>query len=468
MNLSSCISTDADMQTALFRNALMVSVFPKVLTEGIKSERVFDESTAKMLLRRPHTEQIDHLIFLYAAGVLDIDAFTNLAVHNDSDFLSDVIAAENYLEESEGKSEEDILPYKTMANLLLLCANSKKITDITPIDFNSAARLISSTRITLTENGFIHCERELAEFLLSVGEPLRLYAAEISETEMQKEAQEEFYLSAVRSEDYETDTEHKPLAVNYSRLCAFVSVFDEIFGKEFIRYTVANNMPVEEDFKAAYKDYLREIKLKFDFKVYKRCRWICGKNVVNSFDYSTVSDASYDKSIELDPSEYADDNELFKMALRKYQNSRQLSEDMVLEAVHCGRTLLYVCKSGELQEILSEDFHRQLFDFDKIWAIIQKCSREKKITKKGEKIFIPEEYLNEIPREQRQYLLNMVEEQYKINLAKQRKNSVLRSMDEIRQRAAEMKTKKQPETAEQPEHQNPIGQIIDDNGGDEE
>lgn len=461
--LENYISENADMQTMLFRNSLMVEAFGDILKgeEKVKCVQTFDDELKKLILRRPYSEQMEKLVFLYVAGVLERDVFTNLAVHNNSDFLSDVISAENYLLESEGRSEEDILPVSLVSKLLLMCANSKKIENLSPIDFKAAAQLISKPHITLTEHGFIHCDRELTLFLHSLGEPFGIYDISANENLMQTEAQGDFIVQAANSEDYETNPGEKPLAMNYVNLEAFLSVYDEVYGRDFIRFAFKNNVSVRSNFRQSYENYLQEIKLKFCFNAYSRKQHICGDRI-NAFDYKSLNvsnnmlvsaplnnDNAYSKDIFIEPSEYAEESELMKMALRRYQNCRQLYDDMVLEVIHCNEKFLFVNRGGSLIPIDNDDFHRELFDFNKIWSIIQKCSREKKITKTGNEIKIPSEYMSEIPAEQHVYVINMVKEQYKMSIARQRSNPVMHTMIDIRAQASESLEKFRRQRAEE-------------------
>lgn len=461
--LENYISENADMQTMLFRNSLMVEAFGDILKgeEKVKCVQTFDDELKKLILRRPYSEQMEKLVFLYVAGVLERDVFINLAVHNNSDFLSDVISAENYLLESEGRSEEDILPVSLVSKLLLMCANSKKIANLSPIDFKAAAQLISNFHITLTKSGFIHCDRDVTKFLHSLGEPFGIYDINANETLMQTEAQNDFVLQAADSEDYETNPEEKPLAMNYVNLAAFLSVYDEVYGRDFIRFAAENKLSVRDNFKQSYEDYLKEIKLKFKFNAYSRKQHICGDRV-NAIDYKSLNvsnntlvsaplnnDNAYSKDIFIEPNEYAEEGELMKMALRRYQNCRQLYDDMVLEVIHCNEKFLFVNRDSNLIPVNNDDFHRELFDFNKIWGIIQKCSRERKITKTGNEINIPSEYMSEIPPEQHVYVINMVKEQYKMSVARQRSNPVMHTMNDIRAQASESLEKFRRQRAEE-------------------
>ena len=82
------ISEDADMQTMLFRYSIMVDVFNARLPQELVCKNKLDDELKKKILRKPYTEQIDRLIFLYGVGVLNTEAIKSLVLHNDSDFLS--------------------------------------------------------------------------------------------------------------------------------------------------------------------------------------------------------------------------------------------------------------------------------------------------------------------------------------------------------------------------------------------
>ncbi|MDE7279995.1 MAG: hypothetical protein K2N26_09760 [Oscillospiraceae bacterium] len=76
----------------LFRYSIMVDVFNARLPQELVCKNKLDDELKKKILRKPYTEQIDRLIFLYGVGVLNTEALKSLVLHNDLDFLSDGLA----------------------------------------------------------------------------------------------------------------------------------------------------------------------------------------------------------------------------------------------------------------------------------------------------------------------------------------------------------------------------------------
>ena len=109
---------------------------------------------------------------------------------------------------------------------------------------------------------------------------------------------------------------------------------------------------------------------------------------------------------------------------------------MIVEVIHGGKTVFYIFKNGSFTAVDSTEFRRQLFDFDRIWSIIQMCSREKKIRKVGDVITLPQEYMNEIPIDQQPYAVNMIKEQYQLLQAKRQQNPYVKKLSELNSAAA--------------------------------
>lgn len=450
------ISEDADMQTMLFRYSIMVDVFNARLPPELVCKNRLDDELKKKLLRKPYTEQTDRLVFLYGVGVLNLDTFKSLVLHNDSDFLSDVLALENEVRKNEGADEADILSYEHLQKIILFCANSKKYDDLSAVDFETALELVSSSHVFLTENGFIRCDSELTGFLNDMGETFGFYN-EDSDSVYIEEAQ---YISAAAVSEYDIRSEQAPIVIDCQHLNWFLKVYDKLYGKDFIIYSVENGLPFDENFLSEYEKYISRVKLCFDFKAYPRKREICGDKV-NYYDYAINSIEEnklvsselnaaddYTVSIRLDVDEPLQDSDLIEKALRKYRSSRQLIENMVVEVVHGGKTNIYIYRNGEISPVDTAEFHRQLFDFNKIWSIIQMCSREKKIRCSGDVITLPQEFINEIAPDQYEYAKNMIKEQYMLLMKKRQDNKHLQTLNEIRAAASEKMKKIADEKAE--------------------
>ena len=450
------ISEDADMQTMLFRYSIMVDVFNARLPQELVCKNKLDDELKKKILRKPYTEQIDRLIFLYGVGVLNTESLKSLVLHNDSDFLSDVLALENEVRKNEGADEADILSYEQLQKIILLCANSKKYDDLTAISFDTALDLVSSSHIFLTEKGFIRCDSELTGFLNDIGEAFGFYDEDGDSIHIE----EPQYISAAVVNEYDIQSEQAPIAVEYCHLSCYLKVYDKLYGKDFIIYSAENGLPFDENYSSEYEKYLSSVKLCFDFKAYPRKREICG-NKVNYYDYAVNSIEEnrlvsselnaaddYTVALRLDVDEALQDSELTEKALRKYRSSRNLTENLVIEVTHAGKTDIYIYRNGDISPVDTAEFRRQLFDFNKIWSIIQLCSREKKIRRSGDVITLPQEFMDEIAPDQREYANNMIKEQYMLLMKKRQDNKHLQTLNDIRAAASANMKKIAEEKAE--------------------
>ncbi|MCM1327943.1 MAG: hypothetical protein NC253_00745 [Ruminococcus sp.] len=450
------ISEDADMQTMIFRYSVLVDVFGARLPNELRCENKLSDELKKKILRKPYTEQIDRLVFLYGTGVISEEALKTLVLHNDSDFLSDVLELENEVRKNEGADETDILSYEQLQKIMLLCANSKKYDDLSAVGFNEVLEIISSSHIYVTDGGFIRCDKELTEFLNDLGEPFGYY--DTDDDVMQLE--EPQYISAAAADNYDILSDKSPIAFDCTHIRYYLKVYDKLYGKDFIEYAAENGLPFDEDYFNEYEKYLSNIKLCFDFKAYPRKREICGDKV-NHYDYavnnieenklinSELNAADdYSVSIRLDVDEPLRDSELTEKALKKYRSSRQLIDEMVIEVIHAGKKDMYIYKNGDISAVDVAEFHRQLFDFNKIWGIIQMCSREKKIKRVGDVITLPQEFIDEIAPDQREYANNMVKEQYKLLVQKRQENKHMQTLNDIRAAASANMKKIAEEKAE--------------------
>lgn len=450
------ISDDTDMQTMLFRYSIMVDVFNAHLPAELKCQYHLSDDLKKKILRQPYSEQVDRLILLFGMGVIGENTLKELVLHNKADFLSDVIELEAQIRADEGKNDEsERLPYKTLERIILLCANSKKYDEFSNLTFEQAERLISSSHI-ITENGFIKCDKELATLINEVGGQMGYYDENSDSIFIEKPE----YIAAALADNYDVSSETAPIVTDYKAILCYSYVYDLLYGREFIKYACDNHIPYDENYAAEYEKYLKKIKLTFNIKAYTKKRNICG-NKVNYFDYAfnTVennelvqtalnADEEYSAEIVLDVNENYTDAELTVKALNKYKNSRQLLDKTVIEIMHGNNILLYIYDSDNFTAIDSTSFRNQLFDFDKIWSVIQLCSRDGSLKRVNNTITIPQKYLNEIEPNQREYAERMISEQYSRMLRNRRVNPLVQSLNDLKVAAEQNMEAIQKEKAE--------------------
>lgn len=449
------ISDDTDMQTMLFRYSIMVDVFNAHLPAELKCQYHLSDDLKKKILRQPYSEQNDRLILLFGMGIIGEATLKELVLHNKTDFLSDVIKLEDRVRTDEDKNESERLSYETLEQIILLCANSQKFDEFSPLPFEQAEKLISNSHIFI-ENGFVKCDKDMAMLVNESGGQMGYYDENSDSIFIEKPE----YVAAALADNYDVSSETAPIVTDYKALLCYSYVYDLLYGREFIKYASDNHIPCDKNYVTAYEKYLKKIKLTFDIKAYTKKRNICG-NKVNYFDYAfnTVennelvqtalnADEAYSAEIVLDVNENYTDAELTVKALNKYKNSRQLLDKTVIEIMHGKNILLYIYDSGNFTAIDSTSFRNQLFDFDKIWSVIQLCSRDGSLKRVNNTITIPQKYLNEIEPNQREYAERMISEQYSRMLRNRRVNPLVQSLNDLKVAAEQNMEAIQKEKAE--------------------
>ena len=449
------ISDDTDMQTMLFRYSIMVDVFNAHLPAELKCQYHLSDDLKKKILRQPYSEQNDRLILLFGMGIIGEATLKELVLHNKTDFLSDVIKLEDRVRTDEDKNESERLSYETLEQIILLCANSQKFDEFSPLPFEQAEKLISNSHIFI-ENGFVKCDKDMAMLVNESGGQMGYYDENSDSIFIEKPE----YVAAALADNYDVSSETAPIVTDYKAILCYSYVYDLLYGREFIKYACDNHIPYDENYAAAYEKYLKKIKLTFNIKAYTKKRNICG-NKVNYFDYAfnTVennelvqtalnADEEYSAEIVLDVNENYTDAELTVKALNKYKNSRQLLDKTVIEIMHGNNILLYIYDSDNFTAIDSTSFRNQLFDFDKIWSVIQLCSRDGSLKRVNNTITIPQKYLNEIEPNQREYAERMISEQYSRMLRNRRVNPLVQSLNDLKVAAEQNMEAIQKEKAE--------------------
>lgn len=115
---------------------------------------------------------------------------------------------------------------------------------------------------------------------------------------------------------------------------------------------------------------------------------------------------------------------------------------------HVRFILDYIYDNGNFTAIDSTSFRNQLFDFDKIWSVIQLCSRDGSLKRVNNTITIPQKYLDEIEPNQREYAERMISEQYSRMLRNRRVNPLVQSLNDLKVAAEQNMEAIQKEKAE--------------------
>lgn len=448
----------ADIRTMLYRYTVLSNLF------GVK----FDNTTVNVsipddeinqILNSEYSEQKERVLFLCAAGVLRYNNIRDLIIKNNTDYLCDVIELEKQLIADEEKNIDLRTDYVVLEQSLLVAANSKKSELLVSANFAEVCKELRKAQNDIAVvDGYIACSKEYCRFLREINFKFVKIDPDTKEiTEYKNLDNDNFFnniienalpLSQIQTALYSEDIERQSKAydtifVSDGFLClAYLNVYNKMFGKDFIRYTVNNNISVDaSNIDNLYNAYIDDKKLTFSIKGYIRRRKICG-NKINHYDYdwNTVANneliASELKSSEnftdviklqrgIDIKDNCSDDELIQKALKKYKRSRMLPDRFLAEIFFNDTTLYYVYSFSEdkFSYVNGQEFSKQLFDFNKVWGVVRKAASEHKIVLIGDEITFP--YLSEIAADEQQYAIELAREQY------ERQKSVRKSSNKI-------------------------------------
>lgn len=439
------ISEDADMQTMLFRYAVIVGVLDSQLPAELRNYKKLSEETKKKLLKEPYSEQNDRLIMLYGMGIVDENTVKNLILFNKSNWLPDTITLENRVRSDEEREIES--DYKKLCEVFTVCANSRKYAEITGVDFDTAEKILESP-YTEAVNGFIHVDKKLLEFMYNAGFQFGFYDPDSDIIQ----PDDEYIPQVIADENYDIKSDKFPFPFNYVSLRCCLAVFGKNYASDFMTYANENGIRLDENFEVEYEKYINNVKLCFDIKAYSKKRDICGSHI-NYFDYAhnivqngqlIKSELEFDEAcsalVRVDSDEVRTEDELMESALKKYGQNHQPMENMIIEVYHCKKITMYIYLNGKFRQLSDEEekeFRTQLFDFNEIWGIIKEYSDAGKLRRKGDTIIISSEAVERIRPEWREYIEKIINDQF----GRRKRNMFAAALNELRQAAAQRKEK---------------------------
>lgn len=437
MSIYDRIGTDESIITTVYRYAVIAKIFGISINEDIQ---LLPEKTINDIRVEDYNPGIDKLAVLFGAGFIDSNTFGYIA-RNSAAYFDDVSAAEETIISQNGLDEEDKYTPNMIRNAILCAVNSKKYPQMQIVTFDEALSAAELPHAAV-HDGFLKIkDKEFFRFLVEIGEPIGYIT---KSDEIYIEAAENLRLLS-DEEDFKPFGDNSPFVINALNVIRISKHYDKLYGKDFILYAGQEDMPVTEE---NYNAYLENIKLTFDIRSYARKRSICGA-AVNWFDYSDTRNNSddmpcdYEKTIRLDVSDNYDENELLKKAVDKFRSIYTLADKTMIEIFHASEKKLYLVSDDELVPIGSDTFHRQLFDFSKIWGIIQECSRNGGLRRQGDRIIIPQEMWEEIAPEEREYADRLIRAQYAVICERRKTNKILQSLGELKAAAAAEKSRKE-------------------------
>lgn len=449
MNAYEQIGNDETIMTNLYRYAVIARIFGISPDENMDIKELSDKSRREMRVD-DFNEGINRLAMLFGAGFIDEDTFCFME-KNCIDYRADLKAAEDLIVSQNDAAPEDKTTPALIQNALRCAAYSKKYKEMQAVSFNEALQMTERTHIYIKDGVMRARDKEFLAFLADIGEPM----GHLQDNGVYVENKSNIEQMAL---DENTVCDDFPVIFRMRSANIYSALFDKIYGKEFIRYAKENKIPLDDkncDMK--YRKYIERVKLHFDIRHYERKRQICG-DTVNWFDYAPSIDGTITdnlkgltemKSVDLEETQHYDEDTLIEKAAAKYRNTYAFGAEAVIEVYHNSKEMLFTVTDGRLVEVDKEKFHRQLFDFDKIWGIIQMCSRNGQIRKMNDRIVIPEDIWNEISPDEREYADRLIKEQYSRQLERRKSNKLIMSLSALKASAENARRKKDELSAKQ-------------------
>lgn len=446
MTLYEKIGNDESILTALYRYMIAAKVF------GIKDDGIEVKTLPENIINDIRLDEFNHglngLVMLYGAGFIDEEAFCFI-VKSNLDMSTDIAEAENRVIADNDKLPEERLSGGQVENALLCAAYSGKYSAFQRITFSEALTVLALPHINVKKGLVRAADLDFYRFAVELGKPMGYID---SCGELFVESQENLILLC-EEDDFDPCSDGAPIFTRLSDTIGILKVYDLPYGKDYIWWAKSNELQLDID---GYNEYLRKTKLHFSIRSYTKKRSICG-DYANWFDYAAflngnISDnlqCDYEKEIDLEASETYDDEELVRKAIGKFRGIYVLEDKTVIQAYQNEREYLFMIKDNDVVSIDKGVFHKQLFDFNKLWSIIQMCSRNGQLRKVDNRIVIPEDVWNEIAPNDREYALRLIKEQYQLMIARRKNNKLLQSLGDLKSAAAEERKRKEEVKAAQ-------------------
>lgn len=446
MTLYERIGNDESILTNLYRYMIAAKVFG-IKDDGIEV-KTLPESTINDIRLDDYNHGLNGLVMLYGADFIDDEAFCFI-VKSNLDMSADIAEAENRVIADNDKLPEERLSGGQVRNALLCAAYSRKYPAFQNVTFAEALTVLALPHINV-KNGLLRAaDKDFYRFAAELGKPMGYID---SCGELYVESQENLILLC-EDDDFDPCSESAPIFTSICDIIGISKVYDLPYGKDYIWWANVNEVQLNID---GYNEYLHKTKLHFSIRSYTRKRNICGK-LVNWFDYAAFSDGSiseelqcdHEKEVDLEALDTYDDEILVRKAVAKFRGIYALEDGTVIEVYQNEKEYLFIISNTEVIPVDKMEFHTQLFDFNKLWSIIQMCSRNGQLRKVNERITIPEDVWNEIAPNDREYALRIIKEQYLIMTARRKNNKLLQSLGDLKTAVAEERKRKEEVKAAQ-------------------
>ena len=441
-DLYSRIGANYNVNTAVYRFAVISSVCGvSVPSDDI---RKLDPTIYKTIIGNTMTEQKERLLFLFGADAIDEGLFSELLLSNN-DFCDVLADAEDYLVEQARYIESEQISKTKFADILKCCITSFKYRTSDHISFQDALKASDMTRAVISAGYVKITDKDMMQYLIQQGEEFGYFTDngefkrcdDISENEVVQNGD-------ISNAEY-------PFILNLSAAIMFDKLFDKAYGKEYIEYCRKRNEIMTE---SGYQTYVDEIQCTFQIKCYHRKRKICGEKV-NIIDYmNNIKEMTYEPdaedTIKLTNITDRKENVLIKYAMDAFKDKHPSQKGSIFEVTHIFDIKRYVYNGKDFTAV-DESYNEMLFNFSELWAKLQENTKTHQIYSVNGQLQIPQPLLDLFDANEREYVKNIIIEQYARQVDKKVKSPVISSLASLKAAAKEEMERANEEKQQQEE-----------------
>ncbi|MBR6983477.1 MAG: hypothetical protein IKH75_08100 [Ruminococcus sp.] len=426
-------------KTAAFRFA----VVSKVCGVDTDDVNTLDSPEFRIVSTYKMTETLERLLFLYGAGIIDFTLLNEFLTMGTE--IGDILeCAENLLIEQQQYYETIRIPNETIIEMIRVCAVARKYMPENQLTFEEA-RAITDLDCVKIVNGFVKVsDKKLIEMLVKNNEMFAYYNKKDDTLELE----DKDVTNILNNEDIDNkkyDSTFYPVLFAPKRIIFYDKVRHLLYGEDFFEHCTKYGEKIDENVLDTYKRYIERIKCLFTVNCYHRKRRICGDKY-NSFDYYTNirnENVKADKTgkILLTPQTEKSTDELIKEAIQEFCSKNPVQNDTILEIHNQGQIRLFAIRGDGYVPVEKDEFRNALFDFNRVWGIIQEYTIDHNIAVRDEKLEIPVELMEKFNDEEKPYAQALIREQYSRQNESKRGKIFSRLSDLVSGAAEDMKKK---------------------------
>lgn len=422
------VGQNYNVGTANYRFSVIAAVCGVPLPDP-DSIRKIDDKTYKTIIGSEMTEQKERTLFLFGADALDDQLFTEL-IHSKDD-MSEILAdAEEYLVSQSRYIESEQITKERFNNILRCCINSISYRKSGRLTFADALAASELSRADISSGVIKITDWEMMTYLIEQGADFGWFEENGEYSAVNTVAELELLRSSV--DDFTPSSNKYPFMLDPSKAVVFDKFFDKDFGKEYIRYCREHGFSLTE---SGYRSYVDDVQCTYRIKCYHRKRRICGERI-NFIDYiadmkNNVFTPDSEDTVKLTELYDADQNVLLRYALTAFKNKYPIQKDTVFEVNHLQKNTRYVYTGSDYLP-LDEGYNEMLFDFNTMYSKLQESVKDDPVYAVNGKLQIPQALLDSFEEGEKEYIVNIIREQYAHQLSSKIHSPVLSNLASLK------------------------------------